>query len=74
MTLPPEWVLDVTHPEDLDLGEYVEFDSDVAVSVIANAMVRFDRYVSNIQGACDVETFNSMLSRAIERYEEMTAA
>lgn len=49
-------------------------DWDEAVEAVSDAMVRFDNFVSNEQGACDTGTFDSMMAAARSRYEEKIEA
>lgn len=49
-------------------------DWDEAVEVISDAMVQFDNFVSNEQGACDTGTFNSMMAAARGRYDQKIEA
>lgn len=56
-----------TDPFELPIEEFLDFEE--ACERVAATIMRFDAYVSNKQGACDVGTMESMLMEAVERAE-----
>lgn len=61
---------DLRAGDEIPFEEWVDFNFDKAADAVAQAMLTFDRFVANQQGACDTGTMLAMLNEARNRYEE----
>ena len=56
-------------PDSYEVPQDNWLDHAQAAEKVADAMVQFDAYVSNIQGACDTGSMKAMLEQAKRLYE-----